>query len=67
MRGRERGGMQVGAHLVECAAIIELPDLNGRAKLGGVPLYVQVQKEESVPAEEEAYQDEAVRAVIQGA
>ncbi len=25
--------------------VIELKDLNGKAKLGGLPLYVQVQKE----------------------
>lgn len=58
---------QVGGVIVECAAIIELPDLKGRAKLGDTPLYVQVQKEESVPAEEDAYKDPALRATIQGA
>ena len=42
---------QVGAVAVECAAVIELPELAGRAKLGGTPLYVQVEKEDGVPAE----------------
>ena len=42
---------QVGAVAVECAAVIELPELNGRAKLSGTPLYVQVEKEDGVPAE----------------
>jgi hypothetical protein len=56
----------VGANIVECAAIIELPDLNGRAKLGDLPLYVQVQKEECVPAEEEALHDPEARAKMQG-
>lgn len=37
--------LQVGAKVVECAVVIELKDLNGKAKLGGLPLYVQVQKE----------------------
>lgn len=37
---------QVGAVVHECAAVIELPELNGRAKLGGAPLYVQVEKAE---------------------
>ena len=41
---------QVGAVPVECAAVIELPELNGRAKLSGTPLYVQVEKEDGVPA-----------------
>lgn len=41
---------QVGAVAVECAAVIELPELNGRAKLGGTPLYVQVEKEDGAPA-----------------
>jgi adenine/guanine phosphoribosyltransferase-like PRPP-binding protein len=35
----------VGAEVAECACVIEMPDLGGRAKLGGVPLYVQVLKE----------------------
>jgi adenine/guanine phosphoribosyltransferase-like PRPP-binding protein len=37
--------LQVKAEIVECACVIELPDLHGKAKLGGLPLYVQVQKE----------------------
>ncbi len=36
---------QVKAEVVECACVIELKDLNGKAKLNGIPLYVQVQKE----------------------
>lgn len=39
----------VGASVHECAAVIELPELGGRARLAGVPLYVQVEKEEHVP------------------
>ena len=30
---------------MECACVIELPDLKGVAKLKDVPLYIQVQKE----------------------
>ena len=30
---------------MECACVIELPDLKGKAKLSGLPLYIQVQKE----------------------
>ena len=37
--------LQIDAEVVECAVVIELKDLNGKAKLGGLPLYVQVQKE----------------------
>ena len=37
--------MQVKAVIVECACVIELPDLKGVAKLKEVPLYIQVQKE----------------------
>ena len=37
--------LQINAKVVECAVVIELKDLNGKAKLGGLPLYVQVQKE----------------------
>ena len=33
--------------MVECAVVIELKDLKGKAKLNGLPLYVQVQKEGS--------------------
>ena len=36
---------QVNAEVVECAVVIEMPDLKGRRKLGDVPLYAQVQKE----------------------
>ncbi|CAK0779554.1 adenine phosphoribosyltransferase [Coccomyxa viridis] len=36
---------EIDAKVVECAVVIELKDLNGKAKLGGLPLYVQVQKE----------------------
>ncbi|CAL8469921.1 g9463 [Coccomyxa elongata] len=36
---------QVKAEIVECACVIELPDLKGAKKLDGLPLYVQVQKE----------------------
>lgn len=36
---------QVKAEVVECAVVIEMPDLKGRRKLGDVPLYAQVQKE----------------------
>ena len=36
---------QVNAVIVECACVIELPDLKGVAKLKDVPLYIQVQKE----------------------
>eukprot|EP00271_Cylindrocystis_brebissonii_P013148 TRINITY_DN32759_c0_g1_i1.p1 TRINITY_DN32759_c0_g1~~TRINITY_DN32759_c0_g1_i1.p1 ORF type:complete len:185 (+),score=36.10 TRINITY_DN32759_c0_g1_i1:97-651(+) len=32
-----------GATVVECACVIELPDLKGREKLGGVPLFVIVE------------------------
>ncbi|KAI3513022.1 hypothetical protein L1887_20346 [Cichorium endivia] len=33
---------RVGANIVECACVIELPDLKGRDKLGGKPLFVLV-------------------------
>lgn len=36
---------QVNAEVVECAVVIEMPDLKGRRKLCDVPLYAQVQKE----------------------
>ena len=36
---------QVSAEVVECAVVIEMPDLKGRRKLGDVPLYALVQKE----------------------
>ncbi|XP_031407769.1 adenine phosphoribosyltransferase 4-like isoform X3 [Punica granatum] len=34
---------RVGAHVVECACVIELPDLKGRERLNGKPLYVLVE------------------------
>ncbi|XP_021600668.1 adenine phosphoribosyltransferase 4 isoform X1 [Manihot esculenta] len=34
---------RVGAEVVECACVIELPDLKGREKLNGKPLYVLVE------------------------
>ncbi|KAK7410082.1 hypothetical protein VNO78_00586 [Psophocarpus tetragonolobus] len=33
---------RVGVHVVECACVIELPELKGREKLGGKPLFVLV-------------------------
>lgn len=33
------------AHVVEAACVIELPELQGRAKLGDLPLHVLVEKE----------------------
>lgn len=35
---------RVGAVVVECACVIELPELNGREKLGGIPLFVLVNR-----------------------
>lgn len=34
---------RVGAEVVECACVIELPDLKGRERLNGKPLYVLVE------------------------
>ncbi|GLT91033.1 hypothetical protein SLE2022_089430 [Rubroshorea leprosula] len=34
---------QVGAEVVECACVIEIPDLKGRERLNGKPLYVLVE------------------------
>lgn len=34
---------RAGAEVVECACVIELPDLKGREKLGSKPLYVLVE------------------------
>ncbi|XP_015876605.1 adenine phosphoribosyltransferase 4 [Ziziphus jujuba] len=34
---------RVGAEVVECACVIELPDLQGRKRLSGKPLYVLVE------------------------
>lgn len=36
---------RVGVTVVECACVIELPELKGRAKLGGKPLFVLVEGE----------------------
>ncbi|XP_017650098.1 adenine phosphoribosyltransferase 1, chloroplastic-like isoform X1 [Gossypium arboreum] len=33
---------RVGVHVVECACVIELPELKGRERLGGKPLFVLV-------------------------
>jgi adenine phosphoribosyltransferase len=35
---------KVGGEVVEAACIIELPELGGRAKLDGLPLYVLLEK-----------------------
>ncbi|MCL7034655.1 hypothetical protein MKW94_005947 [Papaver nudicaule] len=34
---------RVGAEVVECACVIELPDLKGRERLNGKPLYILVE------------------------
>uniref|UniRef100_A0A1D1Z990 adenine phosphoribosyltransferase n=1 Tax=Anthurium amnicola TaxID=1678845 RepID=A0A1D1Z990_9ARAE len=34
---------RVGAEVVECACVIELPELKGREKLNGKPLYILVE------------------------
>lgn len=34
---------RVGAEVVECACVIELPELKGRDRLGGKPLYILVE------------------------
>lgn len=47
----------LGALVHECACVIELPELRGREKLGGIPLYVQVEKDEHT--EEEKKEQEA--------
>lgn len=39
------GAEKVNAEIVECACIIELPDLKGREKLGDNKLFVLVEKE----------------------
>ncbi len=36
---------KVGAQVVECACVIELPFLEGRKKLNGAPLFVLIEKE----------------------
>ena len=45
----------LGALVHECACVIELPELKGREKLGGIPLYVQVEKEEHTEEEKEGH------------
>ena len=37
---------KVEAHVMGCACIIELPELEGRKKLGDIPLFVLVEKED---------------------
>lgn len=36
---------RVGAKVVECTCVIEIPDLKGRDRLGKTPLYILVEKE----------------------
>lgn len=36
-----------GACVVECGCIIELPELKGRERLGDIPLFVLVEKEDT--------------------
>ncbi|KAH7434505.1 hypothetical protein KP509_06G020500 [Ceratopteris richardii] len=36
---------RAGAEVVECACIIEIPELKGRERLGGKPLYILVETE----------------------
>lgn len=36
---------KVGGEVVEAACVIELPELKGREKLDGLPLFVLVEKE----------------------
>lgn len=38
---------QVGGEVIGCACVIELPELKGRDKLKDVPLYIQVEKEDT--------------------
>lgn len=38
---------KAGATVIECGCIIELPELKGRDKLGDIPLFVLVEKEDS--------------------
>lgn len=38
---------KAGGEVVGCGCVIELPELNGRDKLGGVPLFVLVEKEDT--------------------
>ncbi|KAG7016901.1 Adenine phosphoribosyltransferase 4 [Cucurbita argyrosperma subsp. argyrosperma] len=34
---------RVGAEVIECACVIELPDLKGRERLNGKPLFVLIE------------------------
>jgi adenine/guanine phosphoribosyltransferase-like PRPP-binding protein len=38
---------KAGGKVVECGCVIELPELKGREKLGGVPLFILVEKEDT--------------------
>ena len=38
---------KAGAEVISCGCIIELPELKGRDKLDGVPLYVLLEKEDT--------------------
>ena len=38
---------KAGGEVVECACVIELPELKGREKLGDIPLFVLVEKEDT--------------------
>ncbi|GLT93575.1 hypothetical protein SLE2022_113640 [Rubroshorea leprosula] len=39
---------RVGVHVVECACVIELPELKGRDRLGDTPLFVLVSSSEQI-------------------
>jgi hypothetical protein len=38
---------KAGAEVTSCGCIIELPELNGRQKLGEIPLFVLCEKEDT--------------------
>ena len=38
---------KAGGEVVGCGCVIELPELKGRDKLGGIPLFVMVEKEDT--------------------
>ena len=38
---------KAGGEVISCGCVIELPELNGRAKIGDIPLYVLVEKEDT--------------------
>jgi adenine phosphoribosyltransferase len=38
---------KAGGEVVSCGCVIELPELNGREKLGGIPLFILVEKEDT--------------------